>query len=111
MTGALYCCRYFQDLIKSRPSPEKRIPAKLIGNAVHSVSIAAVSWTQAGDGILVSGATGEVAMYEVPQNGDTQPTRKASDSDPKSALSASEAVISVVCIRSCIRLANISIQL
>lgn len=35
-------------------------------DAKHTSEIMGLSWTHAGDGLLVSGKSGEIAMYEVP---------------------------------------------
>lgn len=34
----------------------------------HSSAIAAIAWSQAGDGLLVSGADGVIAMYDIPDD-------------------------------------------
>ena len=43
------------------------LAASLSHRIQHSSGIVAMSWTHAGDGLLVSGKAGECAMYELPE--------------------------------------------
>ena len=62
------CCSYFKAVAAGSGAAMTETPG--VEYFVRHVSaIMGLSWTHAGDGLLVSGESGEIAMYEVPDAG------------------------------------------
>ena len=61
---SVLCCRYFQTIAGDAVSSDEPVQVQYFIR--HTSEITGLSWTHAGDGLLVSGKAGEVAMQEVP---------------------------------------------
>lgn len=65
-------CRYFRSLAEGRGVADAHTSV-LRFCMEHTSEVMGLSWTQAGDGLLVSGKLGEIAMYAVPEAETQQP--------------------------------------
>ena len=59
------CCSYFKAIAGDAGASVETVAVEYL--AKHTSEIMGISWTHAGDGLLVSGKAGEIAMQEVPK--------------------------------------------
>lgn len=59
------CCSYFKAIAGDAEASVEIIAVEYL--VKHTSEIMGISWTHAGDGLLVSGKAGEIAMQEVPK--------------------------------------------
>ena len=60
----LYRCRHFRELVEQGGAACLGDAPRPIHFLHHPSALVAISWTHAGDGLLVAGQSGEIAMYE-----------------------------------------------
>lgn len=59
-------CSYFDSFSESANKESKEVVGAKF-SMLHASNIKGLSWTHAGDGILLSGESGEIAMFEIPE--------------------------------------------